>query len=174
MKLIGEFAIPTVVVLIILFGLFKGINVFDVFMQGAKSGIKTAFGILPSLVGLVMAVSMLRESGALDIIVWLMSPLAKLTGIPEEVMPLITLNPISGGGALTMYENLLKTMGPDSFAGRVASVMMGSTETTFYAITVYYGSVGIKKTRHTIPAAVCADLTSYIASSWIVRMFFGR
>ena len=88
-------------------------------------------------------------------------------------MPLALLNPISGGGALSLYENILKTSGPDSYVGRVASVMMGSTETTFYAVAVYYGSVGIRKTRQTVPAAICADITSYIASSWIVKIFFG-
>ena len=174
MKNIGAYAIPSVIAIIVIYGLAKKVKVFDVFMEGAKDGLKTVLGILPSLVGLVMAVSMLRESGALEIIVKVLSPVANFFGIPEDIMPLAVLNPISGGGSLSMYESLLKTVGPDSYTGRVASVMMGSTETTFYAITVYYGSVGIKKSRQTIPAALCADVTSYIASSWIVILFFGK
>ena len=174
MKVVGAFAIPGVIFVIIVYALFKRVNVFDSFMQGAKGGVQTAIGILPSLIGLVMAVSMLRESGALEIIIKILSPAAKFLGIPEDIIPLAVLNPISGGGSLTMYENILKTIGPDTYVGRVASVMMGSTETTFYAITVYYGSVGIKKTRQTRPAAVCADIMSYIASSHIVKFFFGR
>lgn len=172
MKYLGAFAIPGVIVIIIVFALVKKVNVFDVFIQGAKDGAKTALSILPSLVGLVMAVSMMKESGALDIIIKLLAPVADFFHIPKEIMPLTVLNPISGGGSLSMYENILKTLGPDSYVGRVASVMMGSTETTFYAITVYYGSVGIKKTRQTVPAAICADLTSYISSAFIVRLFF--
>ena len=165
MKNIGAYAIPSVIAIIVIYGLAKKVKVFDVFMEGAKDGLKTVLGILPS---------MLRESGALEIIVKVLSPVANFFGIPEDIMPLAVLNPISGGGSLSMYESLLKTVGPDSYTGRVASVMMGSTETTFYAITVYYGSVGIKKSRQTIPAALCADVTSYIASSWIVRLFFGK
>lgn len=173
MRVIGAFAIPSVMLVIIVFALFKKVSVFDTFLKGAKGGAKTAFNILPSLIGLVVAVSMLRESGALDILVKALSPVASFFGIDKSIMPLALLNPISGGGSLSMYENLLKTAGPDSYIGRVASVMMGSTETTFYAVTLYYSSVGIRKTRQTVPAAVCADITSYIASSWIVRLFFG-
>ncbi|MBQ7653814.1 MAG: spore maturation protein [Clostridia bacterium] len=173
MKTLGAFAIPVVMVIIIVYALVKKVSVFDVFLDGAKGGAKTALEILPSLVGLVVAVSMLRESGALELLVKVLSPVAAFFGIDKNIMPLALLNPISGGGSLSMYESLLKTAGPDSYVGRVASVMMGSTETTFYAVTVYYGSVGIRKTRQTIPAAACADITSYIASSWIVKLFFG-
>lgn len=173
MKTLGSFAMPAVMTVIIVFALCKKISVFDVFMKGAKNGAVTAFEILPSLVGLVVAVNMFRESGALELLVKALSPVASFFGIDKIIMPLALLNPISGGGSLSMYEGLLKTAGPDSYVGRVASVMMGSTETTFYAVTVYYGSVGIRKTRQTIPAAVCADITSYIASSWVVKLFFG-
>ena len=174
MKIIGAYALPAVVVLIVAFGFFRGVKVFDCFMEGAKEGLITLKNILPSIVGLVMAVTMLRESGGLDVIIKLLSPIAEVAGIPKEIMPLTVLNPISGGGALSLYENILKTYGPDSFIGRVGSVMMGSTETTFYAITVYYGSVGVKKTRHTLFAATLADFMSYIASAWVVRLMFGE
>ncbi len=173
MKIIGAFVLPLVVAFIIGFGLFKGVKIFDCFLEGAKGGLITVKNILPSIVGLVVAVGMLKASGGLEVIVNLLSPLSKVTGIPEEIMPLAVLNPISGGGALSMYEMILKDYGADSYLGRVASVMMGATETTFYAITVYYGAVGIKKTRHTVMAALIADFTSFVASAWTVRLFFG-
>lgn len=173
MKILGAAVLPLVITVIVVFGLVKGVKIFDCFIEGAKDGLKTVKSILPSIVGLVVAVSMLKASGGLDIIVKLLSPISGVTGIPEEIMPLAVLNPISGGGALSMYELILKDYGPDSYLGRVASVMMGATETTFYAIAVYYGSVGIKKTRHTVMAGLIADFTSFIASAWTVRLFFG-
>lgn len=173
MKTAGAIVLPLVVAAIVGFGLFKGVKIFDCFLEGAKEGLITVKNILPSIVGLVVAVSMLKASGGLDIIVKLLSPVSKITGIPEEIMPLAVLNPISGGGALSMYELILKDYGADSYLGRVASVMMGATETTFYAIAVYYGSVGIKKTRHTVIAGLMADFTSFVASAWTVRLFFG-
>ena len=173
MKLLGAAVLPFVITAIVIFGVVKGVKIFDCFIEGAKEGLTTVKNILPSIVGLVVAVSMLKASGGLDIIVKFLSPLSGLTGIPEEIMPLAVLNPISGGGALSMYELILKEYGPDSYLGRVASVMMGATETTFYAIAVYFGSVGIKKTRHTVFAGLIADFTSFIASAWTVRLFFG-
>ena len=173
MKLLGAAVLPFVITAIVILGVVKGVKIFDCFIEGAKEGLTTVKNILPSIVGLVVAVSMLKASGGLDIIVKFLSPLSGLTGIPEEIMPLAVLNPISGGGALSMYELILKEYGPDSYLGRVASVMMGATETTFYAIAVYFGSVGIKKTRHTVFAGLIADFTSFIASVWTVRLFFG-
>lgn len=173
MKTLGAVVLPFVLTVIVLWGIVKDVKIFDCFIEGARDGLKTVKNILPSIVGLVVAVSMLKASGGLDIIVKFLSPISGITGIPEEIMPLAVLNPISGGGALSMYEMILKDYGPDSYLGRVASVMMGATETTFYAIAVYYGSVGIKKTRHTLMAGLIADFTSFIASAWTVRLFFG-
>jgi spore maturation protein B len=168
----SDFVIPFIVVFIMLHGLFKGVDVFSVFLEGAKSGFKIVLGIAPSLIALIVVIEMLKTSGALDIVCSFMAPAARLLGIPEQLTPLTILSPISGSGSLGIYEGILKDYGPDSFIGRVASVMMGSTETTFYTMTVYYGSVSIKKTRHTLPAALCADFTSFILSSRIVRLFF--
>ncbi len=173
MKLLGAAILPLVITVIVIFGLVRGVKIFDCFLEGAKDGLKTVKNILPSIVGLVVAVSMLKASGGLDIIVKILSPVSGVTGIPEEIMPLAVLNPVSGGGALSMYELILKEYGPDSYLGRVASVMMGATETTFYAIAVYFGSVGIKKTRHTVMAGLVADFVSFVASAWAVRLFFG-
>lgn len=172
MNTVGAWVLPIMIFSIIVFGLFKGVNVFDCFIEGAKEGAKTLISIMPSLIGLIVAVTMLKSSGALNVMTWLFSPISTLTGIPQEVVPLAVLSPISGSGSLTMYEMLLEEYGVDNYIERVASIIMGSTETTFYAITLYYGSVDIKKTRHTVPSALSADLTSFIMSSWIVRLLF--
>ncbi len=166
-----DFILPAIVTVIIVFGAIKGINVFDVFLDGAKSGFKTVLSITPPLIGLIVAVNMLKNSGGLNIITDFLSPVASLLKIPKEVTPLMILSPISGSGSLSIFENILKDYGPDSFIGRTASVMMGSTETTFYATTLYYGSCNIKKTRHTLPCAICADITSFIFSARAVSIF---
>lgn len=163
---------PCTVGLIIIFGFFKKVPLFDTFVGGAKDGLLSTFSIAPSLIGLIVAVSMLKTSGTLDIITSFLSPVGTFLGIPEETIPLMFLRPISGSGSLAFVDSIFKNCGPDSFPGRVASVMMGATETTFYAITVYFGSVGIKNTRHTIKAALSADLTSFIISVLTVKLLF--
>ncbi len=173
MTQITDYILPVIVTIIIIFGAIKGLNVFDTFLDGAKSGFKTVLGITPALIGLIVAVNMLKSSGGLTVITDIISPISEFLGIPKEVTPLAILSPVSGSGAVTMFESILKDNHPDSFIGRVASVMMGSTETTFYAITLYYGSCNIKNTRHTLPSAICADLVSFIFSSRAVRLFLG-
>ena len=115
---------------------------------------------------------MLKASGGLDVLLSLLSPIGDFLGIPRDIIPLTILSPISGSGSLGVYESILKDFGPDSFIGRCASVMMGSTETTFYTLALYYGSIGVKKTRHTVPSALCADFTSFILSPRFVKIFF--
>lgn len=166
-----DFLLPVIVTGTVVFGAVKGVKVFDVFIEGAKTGFKTALSITPPLIALIMAVNMLKNSGGLDVLCSILSPVSKLTGIPAEIMPLTILSPVSGSGAVSMFESILKDYGADSFIGRCASVMMGSTETTFYAITLYYGSAEIKKTRHTLPCAVCADWVSYLLSPVMVALF---
>lgn len=168
----GSYVMPAAVCIIIVFGLLRGVPVFDTFVVGAKEGIQSSISILPSLVGLIMAVTMLNASGALDLFSAFIAPAANAIGLPKQVMPLAILRPISGSGSLAVLTQIFTSNGPDSFVGRVASVMMGSTETTFYAIAVYYGSIGVKKTRHTIPAALSADFTGYLASALAVSLFF--
>lgn len=172
MSSIGAYVLPVMIFSIITYGLFKGVNVFECFLEGAKEGAITLFNIMPSLIGLILAVSMLKSSGALNILTWIAGPITHLTGIPDEVVPLAVLSPISGSGSLSMYETILSQHGVDNYIERVASIIMGSSETTFYAVTLYYGAVDVKKTRHTVPSALSADLTSFIASSWLVRFMF--
>lgn len=172
MKGLSDYILPTIVVLIVLYGGFKGVDVFNVFIDGAKSGFKTVFNIIPSLIALLLSINMLKASGGLDVLLSLLSPIGDFLGIPRDIIPLTILSPISGSGSLGVYEGILKDFGPDSFIGRCASVMMGSTETTFYTLALYYGSIGVKKTRHTVPSALCADFTSFILSPRFVRIFF--
>ncbi len=166
MQKITAFILPIITALILIFGISKGIKVFDCFLCGAKKGFKSAVSLLPALVGLVLGVTMLRESGALSVITKMLAPVAEISGIPVDVLPLAVLSPISGSGSLTMFEQILHDFGPDSIQGRVASIIMGSTETTFFAVTVYYGSVGIKKSGCTVPAALLADMTSFVMSAF--------
>lgn len=172
MNVIGIWAMPVAVGSILLFGLFRGVNVFQVFVEGAKKGIETSFKILPSLIGLMVSIAMLKASGALDVICHALLPIASAMGIPQEIMPLALLRPVSGGGSIALLQNILADCGPDSFAGRVASVIAGASDTTFYAVSLYFGSIGVKNTRQTIPAALIADLSGVILSGIIVTMLF--
>lgn len=169
MQKISSYILPLITAAIIIFGLFKGVKVFDCFLGGAKKGFRSAVGLLPPLVGLVLGVTMLRESGALSVITKMLEPIAEFSGIPVDVLPLAVLCPVSGSGSLTMFEQILRDFGPDSLQGRVASIIMGSTETTFFAVTVYYGSVGIKKSGCTVPASLLADMTSFVMSAFTAR-----
>jgi spore maturation protein B len=160
----GAYVIPVAILIIVCAGLIKRENVFQLFMDGAKEGIPTAVGILPALIALMTAIAMFKASGAFDMLVAGISPLCNALHVPAQVVPLGLMRPISGSGSLSLFENILRQNGPDSFVGRVASVLQGSTETTFYTVTVYYGSIGVSKTRHTLPAALSADLIGFIMS----------
>ena len=153
-----------------LYGALRGVDVFAAFADGVRDGLRVLLGIFPSLAALLTAVYMLRASGALDALTGLLSPLLGALGIPAETAPLMLIRPFSGSGALAVAGELIAAEGPDSLAGRTAAVMLGSTETTFYVIAVYFGAAGVKKTRWAIPAALCADLTGFIAASAFARL----
>ena len=170
MDIIGEWVLPLMVVSIVIFGLYKKVRVFDCFMEGAKKGLRTVYDLLPTITGLVVAVTMLKQSGGMELIAKAFSPVAALLGVPEDTVPMALLSPISGGGSLSLFESVLKSYGPDSFLGQVASVLMGSTDTTLYAVTVYYAAVGIKNTRHTLYAGLAADFASFVLSPLFVRL----
>ena len=173
MKFIADLAVPTVITGIVLFSYFKGVSVFDEFLIGAKEGIKTSFEIIPALVALITAVGVFSASGALDLITHATAPFAQKLGFPAEIIPLALIRPISGSGSLAVFSDILTRFGADSFIGRAASVMQGSTETTFYTIAVYFGAISIKDTRHTVYAALLADFTGFIMSVLFVKLFFG-
>ena len=166
-----ELIMPAFAAVIIIFGLIKRVPVFDCFLEGAKEGFLTLYRIAPTILGLVFAVGLLRSSGAIDVICTALSPVADAVGFPVEVVPMALLRPVSGGGSTALLISVFEDCGPDSFAGRVASVLAGSSETTFFAITMYFGSIGVKRIRHTAIAAVAADLTAMIMSAALVRHF---
>ena len=155
-----------------LLALRKKENTYDLLLQGGAEGLKLLLHITPALVILLTAVTMLRASGAVDLLSRLLAPLFRLFGIPPETAMLVLIRPISGSAALAVGSELMAQYGPDSLIGRTAAVMLGSTETTFYTISVYFGAVGIKKTRYAIPAALIADLTGFIVASLTARYFF--
>ncbi len=165
--------IPMLLALTALYGLYQGVDIYAALIRGAEKGLQLVLRIAPALVGLLTAVSMLRASGALDLLAQLFAPLLHRLGIPPEVTPLMLVRPLSGSGALAVAGDLMASYGPDSTIGRVASVMMGSTETTFYTMTVYYGAAGITRPRHTLPAALTADFTGFLVSALTVRLLFG-
>ena len=174
MDKLGGWILPGAVAVIVLFGIIREVPVFEAFLKGAKEGLRSSISILPTLVGLMMGVTMLQASGALDLISSLVRPLAEWCGFPAEAVPLALLRPFSGSGSTALAASLFQTISPDSFSGRVISVLMGSTETTFYAVAVYYGAVGIKKTRWTIPAALTGDMESMAAAALTVMLFMGK
>ena len=159
---------------ILLFGIVRRVPVFDVFLEGAKDGLRSAVSILPSLIGLLMAVRMLKASGALDFLTGAAAPVLGILNVPPEITPLIFLRPVSGSGSTALLLQIYKSCGPDSFAGRAASVIAGSTDTTFYAIAVYFGAVGIRKIRYTVPAALAADCTCCVLALLTTGFFFGQ
>ena len=169
---ISNYILPLFLLMILGYGFYKKIDVFSTFIDGAKKGFDIFLSILPSLTALFLAVQVLKSSQGIEFITKFLSPVANLLKIPPETLSLCILSPISGGGSLSIYESIISEYGPDSYIGRVASVMMGSTETTFYAITVYFGAIGIKKIRHTAICSLCADLTSFILAGFFVRQLF--
>ena len=164
-----NYIMPAFAAVIIVFAMVRRVPVFDVFIKGVREGAMTLYQIAPTLLGLVFAVSLLRASGAMEVFCRVISPVADAVGFPTEVVPMALLRPVSGGGSTALLVSVFEENGPDSFAGRVASVLAGSSETTFFATTMYFGSIGIKKIRHTLAAAIAADLTAMILSAFLVR-----
>ncbi len=171
---LGEYALPVMILLIVGHGLFRKVSVFDVFLSGAMEGLQTAATILPTLVGLITAVTMFKASGAFDLLSVALNPLAGALGLPSSVIPLMLIHPISGSGGMAVLTDILDRFGPDSTVGRIASVMCGSSETTFYAVTVYYGACGVTSTRHTLPCALIADFAAAVLSGVGVRLFMDQ
>ena len=155
------------------YALWKKVDVYSALTAGAGEGLSMIVRILPSLVALLTAVSMFRSSGAMDALTGLVSPVLEKLGIPPETTAILLVRPLSGSGALAVAGELIARHGPDSYVGRVAAVMMGCTETTFYTVAVYFGAAGIRRSRYTIPAALAADLTGFVAAALAVRLFFG-
>ena len=168
----AEYIVPLILAVTAIAALRKKENAYDLLTDGAREGFQMLWTIGPSLVVLLSAVGMLRESGALEALSRCLSPAREFLGIPAETVLLLLVRPISGSAALAIGAELIAAHGPDSLIGRTAAVMLGSTETTFYTISVYFGSWGITKTRYAVPAALIADFVGFLAASWTVRLFY--
>jgi len=165
-----DYIVPLLLLFTAALALRKKENAYDLLLSGAQDGLKLLLHLIPSLVLLLTAVTMLRASGAMEQISRIFAPVFRLCGIPEETAMLVLIRPISGSAALAIGAELMAQYGVDSLIGRTAAIMLGSTETTFYTISVYFGAAGIKKTRYTIPAALIADLTGFLAASLTARL----
>lgn len=167
----GAAALPLFVGAIVVFGFLKNVDVFDAFLAGAKEGLHTSLQLLPTLIGLLTAVSMVRASGLLEVLCRLAGPAAQAVGISPELLPLALLRPVSGSGASAYTLSLFQQFGPDSETGKIASVLSASTDTTFYAIAVYFGACGVKKLSYTVPAALLGDAAALVFSVLTVKLF---
>ena len=166
-------AMPLIMGGVGLYALGRGVDVFSALTDGMRDGMKTLLRIFPSLLALLPAIAMVRASGLLDAVTELLSPVLAVLGIPEQLAPLLLLRPLSGSGALAAATDLIGQYGADSLLGRTAAVMLGSTETTFYVLAVYFGAADIQKGRRILPAALLADLVGFVMAAQTVRCFWG-
>ncbi|MED3624898.1 spore maturation protein [Neobacillus thermocopriae] len=165
--------IPLLIGFILIYGTIKQVPTYESFVEGGKEGIKIAVSIIPFLVGMLVAISIFRASGALEALMNWIRPFMKMIGVPAEIVPLLIIRPISGTAALGMTSDLISVYGPDSFIGRLASVLQGSTDTTFYVLTVYFGAVGIKKMGDALKVGLLADVVGIIVAILVVALVFG-
>jgi spore maturation protein B len=169
---VSVWAIPLFLLGIPVYGAFRRVKVYESFVQGAKDGFQVGVRIIPYLVAILVAVGMLRSAGAIDLLARGLDPLLRRIGMPVEILPLALLRPLSGSGSMGIVTELIKTHGPDSFLARLAASAYGSTETTFYVLAVYFGSVGIKKTRYAVASGLIADIVSLVVALVVCRLAF--
>jgi len=170
--LISSLIIPILILVVVIHGAYKKINVYDVFVEGAKEGVEIGMSIFPCLLGMILGINILISSNFLDMVFSLIKPLFEILRVPMDILPLAFLRPISGSASLSMLNNLLENFGPDSFIGRLGSTIQGSTNTTIYILILYFGSIGIKKIRYALKAGLIADLAGIIVSIIIVSLLF--
>ena len=168
----ADWILPLLLVSLLLVGFSHSGRVYESMVKGAKQGFQVGVMIIPFLVAILVAIGMFRASGAMDEVVGVLGPITELFGLPAEALPMALIRPLSGSGALGVLMETMKAYGPDSYVGFLVSVMSGSTETTFYVLAVYFGSVGVRATRHTVLACLCADLTGILAATALARIFF--
>ena len=171
---VSRWAIPLVFVFVIGYALYRRVDVYNVFLEGARDGIDLSVKILPYVVSIFAALGIFRASGAMDLLAAAFRPALRALGVPADILPLMVIRPLSGGGALAVTAELLRRHGPDSYIGRLASTMQGSTDTTFYILSVYFGAVGIRKIRHALWVGLAADLMGFFLAILFVRLIFGQ
>lgn len=168
----SQYIVPFMILGILVFGVFKKVKVYEEFVEGAKDGFKSVFKIAPFLLTMLFAIDIFRSSGAMDYLLKIFSPIATLFGVPSGVVPMILIKPLSGSASLGVMTDIMNTYGVDSIEGRIAAVLMGSSETIFYTLSIYFGSLGIKKIRHSLPTALIAHIIGSIAAVYICYMWF--
>ncbi|WP_085523503.1 spore maturation protein [Tuberibacillus sp. Marseille-P3662] len=169
---ISVWIVPVLIGVVLLYGTLKKVPTYETFVEGGKEGFNIAVSIIPYLLGMLVAISVFRASGAMDFVIQCIKPVLNIVGVPAEIVPLAVIRPISGNGALAMVSDILETYGPDSFIGRLASTLQGSTDTTLYVITVYFGAVGVKRIGDSLKVGLLADLAGAIAAIAIVTWVF--
>lgn len=169
----STWAIPVLMAAMLLAAARKRVAVYEEFVEGAKEGFNTAVRIIPFLVAMLMAMGMFRASGAIDLIKLWLGPALGAVGFPAELLPMALMRPLSGSGSLGIFSELVKTHGPDSLLARTAGTMMGSSDTTFYIVAVYFGSVAVRRVRHAVAAALLGDVAGLLTAVWICRLAFG-
>ena len=167
-----NYIIPLIVVTIIIYGIYKKVDIFDTFIDGVKEGMKLSINLFPTIFAMIIAITLITDSNIINYICNLLKPLFSKISFPTEVLPLALLRPISGSSSLVILNDILAKYGPDSFIGRLSSVMQGSTDTTIYIISMYFASIGIKKTRYSLTVGLLADLLSVIISFIMLNIFF--
>ncbi len=166
----SAFVVPGLICGVLLYGLWKGVDLYDALTAGMREGLHTCAAMFPALLTMLVAVSMVRESGTVDLLARLLAPLTEPFGMPADCLPLAFLRPFSGSGALSVGQQVMERSGPDSLAGRVAAVMLGSSDTSFYVVAVYSACLGLKNTGYVLKAALIADLTAFLVSGMAVRL----
>jgi len=172
-SLLSYFVLPLILVGFPLYGLFKRVPVYESFVEGAKEGFQVAVRIIPYLVAILFAIAMFRGSGAMEALTQVLNPVLGLIGFPAELLPMAIIRSLSGSGSAALVVDMINQYGQDSIFVKMASVMYGSSETTFYVIAVYFGAVGIKKSRHAVAAGLTADISAMIIAVWLVRLLYG-
>jgi spore maturation protein B len=173
LAVLSVFVVPAILVGCPVYGLFKRVPVYETFVEGAKEGFAVAVRIIPYLVAILFAIAMFRASGAMDVLVRVLDPVLRPLGFPGEVLPMAIIRPLTGSGSAGLVVDMIARYGEDSILVKMAAVMFGSSETTFYVIAVYFGAINIKRTRHAISAGLTADVAAALLSVWIVRLFYG-
>lgn len=173
MSVVSFFIIPLILVGFPLYGLYKRVPVYESFVEGAKEGFNVAVRIIPYLVAILFAIAMFRASGGMDLLTKALNPVLSLVGIPAELLPMVIMRPLTGSGSAGLVVDMVKQFGEDSIFVKMAAVMFGSTETTFYVIAVYFGAINIKNTRHALHAGLTADISAMLIAAWLVMWMFG-
>jgi spore maturation protein B len=167
---LSALAIPALFLFFLVYGAFKRVKVYEVATEGAKEGFQVAIRIIPYLTLMLVGIAIFRASGAMDVLIAVLKPVCDLVGFPAETLPMAFMRPLSGSGSLGVMTEIMRVHGPDSFVGVLVSTMYGSTETTFYVLAVYFGSVGITRTRHALPTGLFADFISFVAAFLFVSL----